>query len=185
MDECILPRQAGLNIADICISFFVSVSWDHGSYWGCRFSNLFQPTTSLNCFLMERDSPVSLFHFFSCINLVLIHETPSQSSLYKMHYSPIDPEQESQEGLLSGEHDLKQVDKSTKKWRQRLFTAFLAVGVGVACLTSGLVGYHWHRDMDGPCTQHISNFCEQDPYPSQFYTIIIITLTDNSSPSGA
>ena len=107
------------------------------------------------------------------------------SSLSKMHYSPIDPEQESHEALLSDEHDLKQADKSTKKLRQRLFTAFLIVGVGVACLTSGLVGYRWHRDMDGPCTQHISNFCEQDPYPSQFYTIIIITLTGNSSPSGA
>lgn len=91
------------------------------------------------------------------------------SNLSKMHYSPIDPEQESQEGLLSDEHDLKQVDKSTKQWQQRLFTTLLVVGVGVACLTSGLVGYRWHRDMDGPCTQHISNSCEQDPYPSQFY----------------
>ena len=91
------------------------------------------------------------------------------SNLSKMHYSPIDPEQESHEALLSDEYDLKQADKSTKKLRQRLFTAFLIVGVGVACLTSGLVGYRCHRDMDGPCTQHISNFCEQWISIPQFY----------------
>ena len=46
MDECILSRQAGLNIADISISCFVSMSWYHGClfgpYWCCRFNNLFQ-----------------------------------------------------------------------------------------------------------------------------------------------
>ena len=79
----------------------------------------------------------------------------------KTKYSRANTEQESSENLLSDEElHVRQPEKSGEKLRRTLMISFYAIGTLLACFVTGMVGYNWQRDLDGICTDHISEFCK-------------------------
>lgn len=79
----------------------------------------------------------------------------------KTKYSRANTEQESSENLLSDEElHVRQPGKSGKKLRRTLMVSLYAIGTILACFVTGMVGYNWQRDLDGDCTNHISEYCK-------------------------
>lgn len=79
----------------------------------------------------------------------------------KTKYSRANTEQESSENLLSDEElHVRQPGKSGNKLHRTLMISFYAIGTILACFVTGMVGYNWQRDLDGVCTNHISEYCK-------------------------
>ena len=103
----------------------------------------------------------------------------------KMRYSKANTDQESSENLLSDEElHVRQPEKSGEKLRRTLMISFYAIGTILACFVTGMVGYNWQHDLDGVCTNHISEYCKSMDVLLLSQDIDGLTLSSSSGEQG-